>query len=154
MKFIQGVALAILAMGASCSQTKKKPDPQLPSKDVTSMGACSDFDSHLSAGHAGLASYWTCDKKTKLWTFDEKLTKQAADEEAEQEKKRRNLVFALRSRILTDAEMAEVASHGIYLFVGLGQSFYELDKIKEMNESLLQQFRLREARRNAEKCAK
>jgi hypothetical protein len=56
---------------------------------------------------------------------------------------RRDLRFALVSRVLTDAEMAEVASEGLSLFVEPCVSYFEIDKIKEMNECLLQQFKLR-----------
>ena len=58
-------------------------------------------------------------------------------------KRRRDLRFALVSRVLTDEEMSEVASGGLSFFIEPNVSYFEIDKIKEMNECLLQQFKLR-----------
>lgn len=56
---------------------------------------------------------------------------------------RRNLYWALRTRVLTDEEMGRVASLGISLCIEPMTPYREIDKIRELNEALLQQFKLR-----------
>jgi hypothetical protein len=73
------------------------------------------------------------------WVVDEEAMKRAAELELH----RRELWWALRSRPLTDDEMAEVKQIGIYLTVGDGESFKEEEKMRELNDALLQQYRLR-----------
>lgn len=58
---------------------------------------------------------------------------------------RRNLFWALRSRVLTEDEMKRVDQYGSSLNIDLGVSFYRLEKSRELNEALLQQARLRAA---------
>jgi len=64
------------------------------------------------------------------------------------QKHREDLAWALQSRVLTDKEMTEVSTLGITLFVQDGQPYYEADKQKQLNEALLQQFRLRAMERH------
>jgi hypothetical protein len=74
------------------------------------------------------------------WVVDEEAMKRLAESELH----RRELWWALRSRTLTDDEMAEVKQMGIYLTVGDGQPFKEEEKMRELNDALLQQYRLRD----------
>ncbi len=69
------------------------------------------------------------------------------------EERREELYWAIRTRVLTDAEMKEVVDMGIGLCIRMvvrpdgmssyGGGYSELEKIKELNEALLQQFKLR-----------
>lgn len=61
----------------------------------------------------------------------------------EREKNSDKLLWALRSRILTDEEMAIVAELGDELLIRCGQPYRQADIEKRLNEALLQQFRLR-----------
>jgi hypothetical protein len=74
------------------------------------------------------------------WVIDEEAMKRLAESELH----RRELWWALRSRPLTDDEMAEVKQMGIYLTVGDGQPFKEEEKMRELNDAMLQQYRLRD----------
>lgn len=58
---------------------------------------------------------------------------------------RRNLLWALRSRVLAEDEMKRVDQYGSSLNIDPGVSFYRLEKSRELNEALLQQARLRSA---------
>jgi hypothetical protein len=85
---------------------------------------------------------WTCDPATNPWYV--------GDDEAERQKAARRqhidaLAFALQSRILTDAEMQEVAGLGTRLFTREMVGYREEDVQRQLNEALLQQFRLRAA---------
>ena len=75
------------------------------------------------------------------WVVDEASLKMQLD----YEQHKRDLAWGLQSRVLTDAEMTEVAQYGISLFTQSMVSYREEDKQREMNEALLQQFRLRAA---------
>lgn len=61
------------------------------------------------------------------------------------EERKRELIFALRSRVLTDEEMAEVASYDISLVITPNVSYMREEKDKYFNDLLLQQFKLRAA---------
>jgi hypothetical protein len=74
------------------------------------------------------------------------------DAEAKQEETHRSsLYWALRSRVLTDEEMAEVERYGDCLNIQNGMSYSAEAKARELNNALLQQFRLREIARAAAK---
>lgn len=60
-----------------------------------------------------------------------------------QQQARRDLFWALRSRVLTDEEMQEVSRHGTYLNVEMGQSYRPEEKLAELNAALLTQAILR-----------
>lgn len=51
--------------------------------------------------------------------------------------------WALRSRVLTEQEMARVADYGDSLNIEPWVSYNAAEKAKELNDALLQQFRLR-----------
>jgi hypothetical protein len=59
------------------------------------------------------------------------------------EQSRRDLYFALRSRVLTEEEMGRVAALGVHLVLDPFEVHTDLDKQKELNAALLQQFQLR-----------
>jgi hypothetical protein len=73
---------------------------------------------------------------------------------AEIEKHRRDLYWALRSRVLTDAEMLEVEGYGDRLNIQPMVSYNAEEKKREMNDALLQQFKLRLAAERAASIAK
>jgi hypothetical protein len=78
------------------------------------------------------------------------------DEEANkrdsQERRRKSELFwALRSRVLTLAEMEEVEQHGDSLNIVPCWPYMKSDKDRELNDALLQQFRLRMAAERAKK---
>ncbi len=59
------------------------------------------------------------------------------------EKRRRELGFALVSRVLTPEEMSEVAEMGPNLYVERMVAFNPTDKRHEFNDALLRQFQMR-----------
>jgi hypothetical protein len=67
---------------------------------------------------------------------------------AKVEEHKAQLAWALRSRVLTDEEMGEVATQGSWLLIPDGVSFYQADVDRQFNEALLQQFRLRAIAKN------
>jgi hypothetical protein len=67
--------------------------------------------------------------------------------EVERQRHKDELVFALRSRVLTDQEMAEVKVQGVNLLIRPNTPYYQEEKDREFNELLLQQARLRAAER-------
>lgn len=74
------------------------------------------------------------------WQVD----KAAMEAGARYEQQRRDLYWALRSRVLTDDEMAEVTRYGDGLNVEPMVPYRPADKAIELNDALLQQFRLRQ----------
>jgi hypothetical protein len=56
---------------------------------------------------------------------------------------RKALYWALRSRVLSDEEMAQVDRYGDQLNIDLGKSYMPTDKARELNDALAQQMRLR-----------
>jgi hypothetical protein len=79
------------------------------------------------------------------WVVDQKIMKLTAD----RERHRRDLYWALRSRILTDDEMKEVEQYGDYLNIEPMVSYSSDEKKRELNDALLQQFKLRLAAERA-----
>jgi hypothetical protein len=88
------------------------------------------------------------------WILDKEAMDRESERQINREKRRKELYFALRSRILSDEEMGEVAKWGIELVRAEswgfgGHRIYmasdETEKHKELNEALLQQFKLRQA---------
>lgn len=75
------------------------------------------------------------------WVVDEDSARLMAEEEAH----RRGLYWALRSRVLTEDEMKEVDRYGDSLNIEMMVSYNEGEKKRELNDALLQQFRLRRA---------
>jgi hypothetical protein len=81
------------------------------------------------------------------WKVNEELHSRIRKEETH----RSSLYWALRSRVLTEEEMAEVERYGDRLNIQNGVSYTAEAKARELNNALLQQFRLREIARTAGK---
>lgn len=75
------------------------------------------------------------------WEWDSKRSAEAQQERD----KRHRLMWAMRSRVLTDEEMALVERYGTRLNIDMGVNYKEEEKRKELNDLLFQQFRLRAA---------
>lgn len=75
------------------------------------------------------------------WVMDDEAMKHFG----ERDRHRRDLFWALRSRILTDTEMDEVARYGDDLNIESFVPYSPQEKMREMNDALLQQFKLRAA---------
>jgi hypothetical protein len=103
------------------------------------------YDNRPCSESGSMSTGWTQYKAVDApggrcrWVVDEDAMKWAAD----MERHRQELWWALRSRPLTDAEMADVAQMGVSLTVGAGVSYREEEKMRELSDALLQQFRLK-----------
>lgn len=75
------------------------------------------------------------------WVIDRKSMAVTAKLETH----RRNLYWALRSRVLTEKEMDEVTQYGDTLNIEQMVPYRAEEKMKELNDALLQQQRLRSA---------
>jgi hypothetical protein len=73
------------------------------------------------------------------------IDEEAMKWQADHEKARRDLVWAARSRPLTDDEMAQLERSGYSIMVQPGRSFREEEVMREFNDLLLQQYRIRQA---------
>jgi hypothetical protein len=73
------------------------------------------------------------------WQVNEELERLAREREAH----RRDLYWALRSRVLTEEEMTEVERYGKYVNIDPNTPYYAEEKERELNAALLQQFQLR-----------
>lgn len=60
-----------------------------------------------------------------------------------EETRNSKLFFALRSRVLTDEEMADVADLDYRILVKMGQPFRKDEVMRMFSEALLQQFKIR-----------
>lgn len=67
----------------------------------------------------------------------------AMEFQAQRARDRRDLYFALRSRVLSDVEMARVAEMGTELVEDGDECYRQSDVDRAFNEALLQQFKLR-----------
>lgn len=96
-------------------------------------------------GYGALSCNGTQYKKSEVspgkWEWVQDI--EAMNSMADRENHRRDLFWALRSRILTDDEMKEVVEYGNSLNIELNQSYFPEEKFKELNEALFQQHRLR-----------
>lgn len=72
-----------------------------------------------------------------------------SEETIRDHERRRALVWALRSRVLTDDEIAEVKRLGADLLVVVGSPYFQADIERRFDDLLLQQFRLRMAAEKA-----
>ena len=57
--------------------------------------------------------------------------------------RKRELFWALRSRILTEQEMEEVTFYGKYINIEPDVCYNQTEKYMELNAALLQQFKMR-----------
>ncbi len=84
------------------------------------------------------------------WIVDDEATKELWEGVRKEEQEKQDLIFACRSRVLTNEEMERVEQLGSHLFVhmsspGMSACYFQDDIDKRFNELLLQQFRLRRA---------
>lgn len=124
----QAAVLALMTLAASCWGGRyPEPKAYLPKPPIFCYGTASAVSSppyHCERG---------------LWVIDT----YAIESEREYQEDRRKLYFALRTRILTDKEMERVRLLGIDLVVEPMESYLEANKLRELNEALLQQAELR-----------
>lgn len=73
------------------------------------------------------------------WHVNEEIEAGKRKEDA----RRHELMWLMRTRVLTDAEMAEVGRYGSHLNIDEGVGYYPNEKATELNSLLLQQFQLR-----------
>lgn len=73
------------------------------------------------------------------------------EDERAREEKRFNLLWALRTRIITDEEMKLVEQMGFFLVVSPRETFNINDAERFLNDCLLLQFRMRIERERMEK---
>lgn len=83
------------------------------------------------------------------WVPDEEARQAQLEREASEQKRKDELVFACRSRVLTDAEMTEIERQGIDILLrmrgGMSQNYKHEELERRLDELLLQQFKLRRA---------
>jgi len=91
------------------------------------------------------------------WYEDKEASKTAKEAEDKYEAHKRELIWALRTRVLTDVEMKEVEERGAWLLVptcsGMCAVPNEAELDKRFNDLLLQQVRLRLLERKIGGCA-
>jgi hypothetical protein len=145
------IVVILLASVAVCQVPKKKQGakkapPRASGIAIasTEIGACNPSEdiggggSGIFFGSGWVTSYYKCSKDGK-WVIDE----EAMEVAAKQEQSRRDLYWALRTRVLTIEEMKQVEGLGIYLVVATNGSYNPVEKEAELNAALLQQFKLR-----------
>lgn len=111
----------------------------------------------------GYGIEWKCEKCGKLTSAlenglgpccDPEL-KKSLEEQAERmqrrEERRKNLIFALQSRLLTADEMADVQAWGYHILIRDNVPFFEDEKRRQFADLLFAQFRIRAAVEKAEK---
>lgn len=110
--------------------------------------------SWLKATFKGHGTEWECKKCHKHSNLinqdglgpccDEELAKQVLREK-QRETRRRELIFALQSRVLTDAEMETVQSWDYHILVRDCEPYFEHEKRRQFADLLFAQFRIRQA---------
>lgn len=102
-----------------------------------------------SFGHAMSVNGHPYKQQDGEWVPDDEARARQLERETEEQSKKDALVWACRSRILTEDEMKEVGRLGIQLFIrmngGMSQGYSERDLEQRLSDLLLQQFRLRAA---------
>lgn len=97
-----------------------------------------EFNNNLNIN--GVAYYKVETTKGKWqWVEDIAVNESIANED----RHKRNLMEAMQFRVLTDAEMNDVISYGRDLNIYNMEPYQEEQKQRELNEALLQQYRLR-----------
>lgn len=123
------VALALVA----CAQTPKIYGPKAPE-------CRPDYGVISTAGIFGNVVY-SC--KAGKWVLDEEATKKSEEAATRREQEREDLIWALRTRVLTPAELQRVRDWGWSILIRPMQGYYETEVQKQFNDLLLQQERLR-----------
>jgi hypothetical protein len=104
--------------------------------------SCDDYDYFISHAINGVP-YVKKEVSPGHWQYV--VDDEAIKAEAEDQKRRDDLLWALKTRVLTDKEMEEVRQYGDTLLVHNGQPYREEEVSRELNDLLFQQFRLRTA---------
>lgn len=127
------------------SDNKEKPEKEKPELEWPNTSAPDttnpywEFNNNMTIN--GVA-YHKVEINKGQWQWVEDIT--ANEAIASYNNRKRYLMQALQSRILTDAEMNEVNSHGRDLNIYNMEPYQEEQKQRELNEALLQQHRLRQ----------
>lgn len=131
------IALICSVLGFLCSPKQEaaaQPDGfECPKDGVLSGGMMSDGYSQYKMAETSTPG--RCD-----WVIDE----EAMAIFAKMEKDRADLYWALRTRPISDEDMERVRKLGLALVTQSGVSYREEDKQHELNDALLQQYRIRE----------
>lgn len=139
---LQPVILAMLLVVSGChGQTPTKAKVKPPSSAECNWNSPHD--------HGGQSGIYVC--KDGKFVFDQQATDEQNRLLAEIYHHRAELIWAMRTRILTAAEMSEVQGYGSSLLTHEGQAYYQADVDREFNQLLLNQFQMRLV---AEKVAK
>lgn len=146
--------IAVALVGCSDAQSKpvqrkakatlKWPDASPPC-DIRKP-SCDDYDYFTSHAISGLP-YRRKEVSPGHWQYV--VNEEQLKFEAEDQKRRDDLRWALASRVLTDKEMDEVRQEGIGLLTCNGQPYREEEVQRQLNDLLFQQFRLRAAQGGA-----
>lgn len=119
---------------------KKKPELEWP--NTTAPDTTDPYWEFNNNMNINGVMYYKVEMTPGNWQWVENI---AANEAiANYNNRKRYLMQALQSRILTDAEMNEVNSHGRDLNIYNMEPYQEEQKQRELNEALLQQHRLRQ----------
>ena len=81
--------------------------------------------------------YWKVEVSPSKWQWQ--INKHIATRLAAAEQRRRNLYQALRTRILTDAELKEALGYGDRLNIEPMVPFMETEKMRQLNDAFRQQ---------------
>jgi len=118
--------------------------------DCAAMGELQWPDCHpphpavISEGYSnGYEQYRRCEVSPGKWQWV--LDRKAMELSAAHENRRRALYWALRSRVLSEEEMAEVGRWGNSLNREPMVPYCAAEKTRELNDALLTQFRMRTA---------
>lgn len=88
------------------------------------------------------------------WVPDEDARREQLVREAAEQQRKNDLLFACRTRVLTDDEMGEIEKMGINILVGMNGGWshpYRPDELeRRLDELFLQQFKLRLAAETTE----
>ena len=90
--------------------------------------------------------YYKCSSEGKV-VIDHEISDSITKNYQDDIEKKRKLYWALRTRVLTDQEMAEVERLDLMLIIPYDMPFKESEKRAEFNAALLQQFRIRDIAR-------
>ena len=101
--------------------------------------ACSPSESLFSFSSNGVQYACQKSKDGYQWQVDHAAMK----ESRKREEDKSNLYWAMRTRILTKAEMKRALAYGDYLNVSEGVSYNEEEKKHELNDAYYQQARLK-----------
>jgi hypothetical protein len=132
----------VLLAACSTRQTQQKSTPK--KVPATAKKEC---DPKNSGRYGDGYGFYKCSAEGK-WVID----KEEMEFWAKYEGRKHELVWALRSRVLTVKEMEEVQQYGTSLLTHNMQSYFQADVEKSFDELLAQQFRLQVIAKSHLKC--